>query len=201
MLIVYTIFAVVGGVVLVCQLVLNLIGLGGEHFDFMGELGLGDHGVDLGDHHADLGGHGIEGHDASWFFGMLSFRSLVAAVAFFGLGGLAGLSASLPEYFSFVLALAAGAVAMIAVAWMLRFFYSLHDEGNVYIENAVGQTGTVYLSIPGHNTGTGKVTVSVQDRSMEFLAVTSHDALPSGSAVVVIGIVSPDTVKVEPLNE
>ena len=71
---VYLVCAVVGGTVLVCQFVMTLLGLGGDH-----DAG-GDHDVahDAGHHEA---GHD---HDSSWLVGVLTFRTLVAALAFFG---------------------------------------------------------------------------------------------------------------------
>lgn len=95
-------------------------------------------------------------HFSGWFFGVLSFKSLVAAIAFFGLGGRAALAAGLSPYFAFVAATASGVAAMVMVAWMMRMLFRLHSEGNVRIEHCIGQVGTVYLSIPGQRSGAGR---------------------------------------------
>jgi len=78
-----------------------------------------------------------------------------------------------------------GAAAMVAVHGLMRGLYRLGTEGTVRIEQAVGKTGTVYLRIPGRKCGTGKVTVNVRNRTMEYEAVTSGEALPTGCKVVV----------------
>ena len=86
----YTIFlvcAVVGGTVFVCQFVLTLVGIGAEDFDIAGDVEVGD--VDVGD--ADFhDSHGA--HDSTGLFGIISFRTVIAALTFFGLVGIATLS-------------------------------------------------------------------------------------------------------------
>lgn len=199
MVTVYAICAIVGGVILVMQMIMTLVGLGGDH-----DVGLGgDHDVafDAGD--AGDGAHAIghDHHDASHFFGVLSFRSLMAALAFFGLGGLWALAEDLGGYAAFVAALAAATAAMFLVAWMMRLMAGLVYEGTMRVENAIGETGTVYLAIPGYNKGAGKVTVTVQSQSLEFDAVTRADAIPTGAMVTVVGLAGPSTLEVEPHNE
>lgn len=189
----YAMCAVVGGIMLVIQFILALIGL--DHHGMMD--GSGHMDVHTGDvHGADH--HGGDTHDSSWFFKLVSFRSMVAAITFFGLGGGLGMSAGLPSFFAFSLALAAGVVAMILVAWVMHLFITLHAEGTVRIENALGMPATVYLTIPGKRAGAGKVTVAVQNRSMEYEAFTDEeDAIPTGSDVIVTGIVNASTVEVK----
>jgi len=79
--------------------------------------------------------------------------------------------------------------------------YSLNAEGNVHIERAVGLPASVYLRIPGKRSGTGKVTVKLQDRTMEYLAMTEGGALPTGAPVMVVGVIGPDTLEVAPAPE
>src|SRR5262245_2950988 len=80
----YLVCAALGGTLLVCQFVMGLLGFGGQH-----EFGGGDH--DLGVDH-EVGGHDAHhdaAHDSShaWFVGLLTFRTIAAALTFFGLGG------------------------------------------------------------------------------------------------------------------
>lgn len=191
MVTVYMVCAVVGGVVLILQMLLTLIGIGADHDLGLDAAGAGD---GIGDVHTDFGDH----HGSSHFFGVLSFRSLMAALAFFGLGGLWALQEEFGTYFAFVAALGAAAGAMFAVAWMMRLMAGLAYEGTVRVENAVGQMGTVYLAIPGENTGVGKVTVTVQSQSLEFDAVTPHESIPTGATITVVGLAGPNTLEVEP---
>lgn len=195
MVTVYLICAAAGSTVLVCQLVLMVVGIGGEH-------DVGGHDFDAGDH--DIGGgHDVDGHDAghhdsSYFFKILSFRALVAAVAFFGIGGMIGHTGGMPAYTTFLCALTLGCAAMLLVAWILRLLRNLNSEGNVHIELAVGAPGSVYLSVPGHQEGRGKVTVRTQGRTVEYQAITQGETLATGTPVVVMRVIGNDTVEVVP---
>lgn len=191
----YIACAAVGGTLLVCQFVMGLVGLGGDH-EFGGGHDLSaDHEIGHADGHAD---HGHEGAQA-WFVGVLTFRTLAAAVTFFGLGGWLAMRQepfSGPQ--SLLFALVAGGAALFAVAWLMRSLSRLQAEGNVRIERSVGKTGTVYLPVPGKKAGVGKVQLNVQNRTVEYQAVTSQEPLPTGAKVVVVGVVSSDTVEVAP---
>jgi hypothetical protein len=185
---VFSVCAVLGGTLLLCQVVLSLLGLGHHH-----EIGESGHDFD----HVHHGDHDVE-HDAqsSWFVGVLTFRTVVAAVLFFGLAGRAAAAGDLEPGPTLAVALAAGASALFGVAWMMQALYRLKDEGTVRIERAVGRSGTVYLTIPANKAGAGKVLLNVQNRTVEYQAVTAHQSLPTGSPVVVLSVVSPDTVEV-----
>ena len=97
---------------------------------------------------------------------------------------MAGLSQGLGETLSLVVALAAGGGAMFLVATMMKTMSRLKSDGTVRIERAVGKSGTVYLSVPGQKAGVGKVTLTLQNRSVEYQALTSHETLPTGAKIV-----------------
>jgi hypothetical protein len=61
----------------------------------------------------------------------------------------------------------------------------------------VGKAGAVYLRIPANRSGSGKITLNLQNRTMEYQAVTAGEAIPTGANIVVVGVVGPDTVEVE----
>jgi hypothetical protein len=162
--------AVVGGAVLIFQLVAGVIGL--------------DHGHAHDAHHGD----GVEG------LNLLSIRSIAAGVAFFGLIGLA--ARPLGSIIATVAALVAGAVATVGVAAIVKTFGRLERDATLSLGSAVGQTGTVYLSIPGQRSGVGKIHITVQSRLVECLAVTDEDPLPTGASVLVVDLEKTDTVVV-----
>ncbi len=213
MMTLYAVCAVLGGVFLVMQFLLSLIGLGQDSDMVDGGHGDVGHGGGGDVHHGDMGhgdtvdAHAYDGdatdhaqaehHDSTWFFRLVSFRSMVAALAFFGIGGGLGESAGFPFVLTFVLAVTTGVLAMLLVAWLMHLLMSLHEEGTVRIGNVLGQTANVYLKIPGHESGVGKVTVMVQNRTMEYEAMTEEDELPTGSRVVITDIVNESTVKVK----
>jgi hypothetical protein len=217
---VFVVCAAVGGTLLAWQLLMMLLGLGGDHAGGLDGVDAGGcdvsgfhgDGLDPGALHGDAFGHdaGAEvhadsaasPHDAghhgpSWLAGVLSFRTVVAAVTFFGLSGLTAQAAGATPLDVILVALAGGAAAMYAVCWIMRGLYQLRAEGNVRLERAVGRPARVYLRIPARNAGLGKVQINLQNRTMEYLASTDGEEIPTGAAVTVVGIVSPTTVTVQ----
>ena len=199
---IFLFFAVVGGTVLVCQFVLTLMGLGSDG-DIPDDLpddvphDLGGVGHDL-PHDAHAGdGHAAHGHDSSWLFGIISFRTLVAAFAFFGLGGLTAHGAGSSRWVELLVALVSGAVAMFAVHGLMKMLGKLGEDATVRIHKALGQEGTVYVPIAAHKERAGKVQLKLQNRLMEYEAITGGEKLPTGARVRVVAIRG-NTLEVEP---
>ena len=88
---------------------------------------------------------------------------------------------------------------MYAVYAMLSGMRSLQSEGTVQIHQAVGELATVYLRIPPRQEGVGKIQINLQNRTMEYQATTLGDAIPTGATVVVIKVLGPDSVQVQPV--
>jgi membrane protein implicated in regulation of membrane protease activity len=213
----FIITAVVGGTVMVCQFVLTLMGLS-DHGDVGGGLDVDVSGADGGGFH-DVGGHDAhlagEHHtsvataadaqlhpDSSWLFGVLSFRTLVTAAAFFGLAGMAALRSGFAPAASLILAMLAGLAAMYGMYWLMRSISGLVSSGNQRIGNALGRRATVYVPIPAGKQGAGKVQLSMQNRIVEFLAVTDEpEKLKTGETVEVVGVAGSDTVFVRRVVE
>jgi hypothetical protein len=208
---VFLVCAAVGGTILVAQFALMLIGLGGEAMDvdlptdLHGDLSGGlDGGLDGG-----IGGHFDAGHDvaadhhvgSTWLFGVLSFRTVVAALAFFGLAGLTARSFGMKPFSQLGVAALAGLAAMYGVYFLMLNLSKLKSEGTPQIHRAVGKHGTVYITIPGEVSGTGKIQLNLQNRTMEYLAQTSGHALSPGARVVVTDVVTSNTLQVEPILE
>jgi hypothetical protein len=212
----FIITAVVGITVLTCQFVLTLMGLS-DHGDaamgdvgdshsgdgFDGDVSGHDSGVP-GDHHTAAGtaADGQLHPDSTWLFGVVTFRTIVSASAFFGLAGMAALRSGFSPSSSLILAAAAGLAAMYVTYWSMRAIAGLASSGNERIDNAVGCFATVYIPIPADQKGAGKVQLSMQNRIVEFLAVTDDvDRLPTGLKVEVVGVVGNDTVTVRRVVE
>jgi hypothetical protein len=200
---IYLVAAVIGGTILVCQFVLALIGLGHDGVDLShdaaGDFHAGGHDGGLFDSHHGGDSHaGADQHaDSTHLFAVVSFRTVVAAAAFFGVTGLATLEAGFPATTTLVMAAAAGTFAMYGMYRLLRLIAGLGSSGNERIGNAVGLTGTVYIPIPASGKAAGKVQLSMQNRIVEYLAVTDEsEALKTGETVRIVGIKNGDTVQV-----
>lgn len=178
---VYIACAVAGGTVLLGQAGLNLFGLGG------------DTDVD-----ADVDADDLDAGDGSVSF--ISVRTLASFMTMFGLVGWLGTERGWGGIKTPLFALFSGASTMLIVAYLMYTFRKLVSSGNVDPQNAVGQTATVYLRIPGNHAGRGKVTVTLQGRSQQFDAVTAGEALPTGADCRLVGLATEDTFEVESLH-
>lgn len=206
MTLLFLICATIGGTILICQFVLSLVGLGGHHGDIPsdgadvhldfshGDASGGDHGD--GQVHVSSDQH----ISSSWLFGVISFRTLVAAFAFFGMAGLAANSANLSRPLQLTLAAGAGLAAMYGVHWLMRALYRLGEDQTVRIHRAIGEEATVYIPIAPELAQAGKVQLKLQNRLLEYAAVTnaSHK-LATGAKVRVVAIRG-NTLEVEPLG-
>jgi len=207
----FFICAVIGGTILFLQLALMMTGLAGEALDvdMPGDVDA-DVDVDMDmdvDMDADVDvDDAADAADAAHpspmlGFRVLTFRTAVAALTFFGLGGMAGEAAGFPPFVVLAAAILAGAAAMYLVYWLFRFVRKFQSEGTVRIRNALGRPATVYVPIPANKSGTGKIQFSLQNRTMEYLAMTSGDRLSTGAKVVVTGVIASDTLEVEPVSD
>jgi membrane protein implicated in regulation of membrane protease activity len=199
----FLIAAVVGGTILVCQFALTLLGLGhdgggldhhmGGEFHGDAHMGGDTHVLHAGSSHSDANQHA----DSTHVFSVISFRTLVAAIAFFGVSGKAALSAGYESATSLILAVIIGVAAMYGMYWLMRVIAGLNSSGNERIGNAIGRRATVYVRKPATRSGAGKVQLSMQNRIVEYQAFTDEaEPLQSGESVEVVDVAGNDTVYV-----
>ncbi len=202
---IFLVAAVIGGTVMVCQFAMTLLGLGHDSSDWAdGDVSTdvshsGEFTVD-GDHHTPLAHTGDADYqhpDSTWLFGVLSFRTLVAAAAFFGVAGETALSAGYADGMAFAIATAVGIGAMYGMYWLMEGISRLTSSGNERIGTAIGKHATVYIPIPAEERGLGKVHITLQNRTVEYQAISAELApLKTGETVEVIGVKNSDTVAV-----
>ena len=186
--------ALVGGTIAVLQFVMAVVGFGADDLDFMDDVDFPD---DVGDAQGDVLDHG-----STWLFGVISFRTVIAAAAFFGLAGLAGLQSGQSTPVALVLGLVAGIVSMYGVHFLMQLLVKLRHDGTIRIEKSLGTRGKVYLPIPGNNDGAGKVQLRLEDRIVEYEAITSEsEKLPTGATIEVVEIVSPTRLAVKLIDD
>jgi len=190
--------ALMGGTFLVCQFVMTLLGLS----DGASDTELGDH-MDAGSDMHDLAdhgdGHGDDPHHSSWLFGIISFRTLVAAATFFGLSGMFMARSGADLRDQLLVSVASGLGALFGVHSLMKSFHRLNQNGTLRMSAAVGKTGTVNVTIPPDRIGRGKVLVEIQGRLEEVSAVTSHSTpLQSGIRVEIVGLQNGNLFEVQP---
>jgi hypothetical protein len=173
----------IGGAVLALQIV-------------AGFFGLGDHDFHIGGHDLGVAHHGLGGSDVAEGLQLLSVRSIAAALAVYGASGLA-LAGWMPAWLAAVAATVPGFLAALGTAYLMRFLVRMESSGSLRLEDAVGATGQVYLTVPAAQQGTGLVQFPLQGRSVELRAITREgEALKTGSSVLVISV-DPETETVE----
>jgi membrane protein implicated in regulation of membrane protease activity len=187
--------AVFGTTLFIIRLVLMFIGMGGEGADSADAEHTDAGGMDaggMGAGHADAGGmdadHGGSFHDSDLSFKALSLQGITAFFMMFGLVGWAVLRQG--DYAAWIPILC-GAAAGLATVWVMKkifqFAGSLQSSGTMNLANAVGQEGTVYLTIrPGKS---GKVQVTFQDRLSVLEAVAEgSEEIKTGQSIRVVRV-------------
>ena len=92
---------------------------------------------------------------------------------------------------------------VVGVLFVLLFFFvikqvqKLAEDNSFKITNTLDKTAEVYLTIPEHKSGKGKIMISVNGAFHELEAMTENDRIPSGSAVKVVKIENNNLLIVE----
>lgn len=175
--------AVPFSVLTVIQLIIQLFGMG----DY-------DHSVDV---HTDVGAGDLGHHGGLSASGVFTVKNLIIFFAVFGWMGIACAQASFPKLLTILVAFLAGAFAMVLVAWLFYSLYRLGESGTLKLENTIGLSGTVYLTIPPNRSGKGQVQLVVQGAMNEIDAISYEDEdFKTGMKVTVIEVVDQNTVAV-----
>ena len=190
-------------VVMLLQLILMLIGIGpGSESDSDTDDGVIDVkvGTDLKvgtDHPAHESGHS---NNSIWR--IFTIRGIVAFFALGGWAGLAALTAGIPVIWAIQIAVLAGVAALLLASIAIRLALRMQDSGNISLQNAIAQIADVYITIPPSRSNIGKVTMLLQERFVEVDAMTdSETEIRPGSKVEVVDLAHKDCLVVRPVNE
>jgi len=162
--------ALIGGILFIAWFFLLMVGgLAGGILDGVGL------DVDMG---ADLS------------FKAFTFQGIIAFILMFGLVGLALSRSDQGDMMALFAGTVAGGASMWSMGKMFQAFHSVQSSGNMDIENAVGQDGTVYMRIkPGE---VGQVQVSIQGalRTLDAIASDASLYIKTGATITVEKIVA-----------
>ena len=176
--------AVPSTLLLVIQLIMTIVGLGDDSD--------GDVPDDLEDD--------VSFDDADGDIGLRVF-TIRGLTAFFTLLGWVGLSVSRTgahAVISIMCGVLAGVVAMFLIALLVKYAMKLQDDGTLDYKNALGLSGTVYITIPAKRLEKGKINIMLQGHYMELEAVTDEDEdIKFGTEIVVIGLSGANTLVVK----
>lgn len=166
----FTIPAILGGLVFLLRMALMMIG---GIADIDGDIDV-DVDADIDAVHAD----------STEAFRALSIQTISAFLMGFGCGGL---TAKLGLAWDFGYSVIAAIVFAAFMVWLItvgmRFVYDLQSSGNVNIKDAMGGEAVVYTQIPAQGQGRGRVRVVINERLRTYNAITEGDAIASQTRV------------------
>lgn len=133
--------------------------------------------------------------------GLLTFRNFVNF--FLGFGWTAVLLNEGVESTSVLLVISTlvgiGLVALVML--LFKWLSTMQQSGNIDVfKSAVNCQGTVYLTVPGHREGEGKVQITINESVREYQALTDGDTLKTGTRVRVVEVISANSLLVEELD-
>lgn len=138
-----------------------------------------------------LDGVGIDvdmGADLS--FKAFTFQGIIAFILMFGLVGLALSRSDQGDMMALFAGTVAGGASMWSMGKMFQAFHSVQSSGNMDIENAVGQDGTVYMRIKPGEVGQIQVTIQGALRTLDAIASDASLYIKTGSTITVEKIVA-----------
>ncbi len=185
--------AVPSTLLLVLQLILSLLGFGGHDGDLDSDADAPEDAADFDAEDMDFDAEDADADGSAARDGfslrLLSLRGILAFLAVYGWGALAISRAGHPWLTAMLVGLVLGAAAMVLVAVAMGLILALQTDGTLDRRNAVGLSGSVYLTIPAQRQGSGKVSIVIQDTLTECDAVTDEaEPLPTGTEVTVVGL-------------
>jgi len=181
-------------VVMLLQLVLMIIGVGfGSEAD-------GDVDDSTIESNAETSPPDSRSTGSTSTFRIFTIRGIVAFFALGGWAGLAALAAGLHPFWAIQISLFIGVCALLLAAIVIRLALRMQTSGNINLNNAISQTADVYIRIPSGRSDKGKVTMLLQERFVELDAITDNetDIMPE-SKVKVVAIIDDDCLVVEPV--
>jgi len=183
-------------VVMMLQLILMIIGVG---FGSDTDGDVDDGGIES---NAETSPPDSKCYGNASTFKIFTIRGIVAFFALGGWAGLAALTAGLHPFWAIQISLFIGVCALLLAAIVIRLALRMQTSGNINLNNAIAHTADVYIRIPSGRSDKGKVTMLLQERFVELDAVTDNesDILPE-SKVEVLAITDGDTLVVGPVIE
>ncbi|MCL2462677.1 MAG: hypothetical protein FWF44_08440 [Defluviitaleaceae bacterium] len=203
--------AIFGTVMLALQVIMQLVGIGGGNelsHDFEHDI---SHEISHDINHEAMGHadheaahdhlHNMENAAKFGWSNLFTVRGIVAFLAIGGWTGVLLLQGRMVLLGSLLIAVVAGFVAMMVVGLLLYAMSHSDNDGSMVQSSLIGCEAQVYVPIPANGAGKGNVTLTVQNRFMEYPAKTmDRDALKYKDAVKVLSIVDGNVLVVSKLH-
>lgn len=160
-------------------------------------MGMDSHGDVDADFSGDMETHTDSGDHHDGPFQLFTLRNLVNFFLGFGWTVLALQDNIENRGLLLAIGVLVGAGLVTLIMYMFFYLSKLAESGNMNIHNALGHTVQVYLTIPAHKNGMGKVHAKIQNSLHEIDAMTDGEAIPSGSMARVKEIIDNNLFLVE----
>ncbi|HYG20451.1 MAG TPA: serine protease [Ohtaekwangia sp.] len=138
-------------------------------------------------------------HGAEAPFQLFTFRNLINFLLGFGWTGISFYNLISNPIVLVALSFLVGVVFIVLFFLVIRQIERLAEDNTFKISNTLNKTGSVYLTIPAHKTGTGKVQISVQGSFHELDAITENEKIETSAMVRVVKIAANNLIVVEKL--
>lgn len=175
--------AIVASLIFAVQLVLLLIGLDSDAADVDSTFDVPDADGDT----TDVGGS----------ITLFSVKNLINFLVGFGWAGVCFSSIIPNKILLTAIAVMVGCLFVAMFVFIYKQTRKLEHNGAFRINDCVGKVADVYLRIPAHNEGLGKVQLSVNGSIHEVNAMTDGDIIATGKKVTIVEVINNETVKVQ----
>lgn len=146
----------------------------------------------------DVDSSGLDGTDGDNGMGLLTFRNFVNFFLGFGWTSVL-LHGQIKSDAALMIVAALVGIGLVAIVMLLfKWVSGMQQSGNIDVyKSAVDCVGKVYLTIPGHRAGEGKVQISINNSVREYNAVTDGETLPTGKDIRVVEVISGNSLLVD----
>lgn len=129
-------------------------------------------------------------------FQLFSFRNLINFLLGFSWSGISFYESVANKNLLLVIATGIGILFVLLFFFIIKQLMKLAEDNSFQLKDAVGKTAEVYLTIPAHNQGKGKIQISIKGAYHELDAITDGEQIPSGKVIKVDSIIDKQLVKV-----
>lgn len=151
------------------------------------------------------GGNALDGVDADFDgdldgvdapFQLFSFRNLINFLLGFGWAGVSFYGKVKSDFMVVMIATLFGVFFIALFFIIMRQIQKLAEDNSFKIKNTLNKTAEVYLTIPAHKQGKGKVQITVNGAFHEIDAITEGEKIETGALIKVIKIAQDNIIEV-----
>lgn len=130
----------------------------------------------------------IEDGESTGSIQVFTVRNLLAFLVGLGWAGLSALDAGHTDLMAIIIGIGVGSAFVVVQVALFYFMSKLSQPNEPSIQSALGEMGTVYLTVPAQKQGIGKVTVVIDGTVRTLSAITHGEELKTGSLIRVDSI-------------